>query len=79
MSTSPSPSYPGGSIVSVILDSDITNALDQLCGETLSSRAGLVRRVLAEALRDSGHLPALSSGPRPVGRHRPNVTLGQRR
>ena len=79
MSTQPAPPPAAGAIVSVILDSTITDALDAVCGETLSSRAGFVRRVLAEALRGSGHLPPLPSSPRPMGRHRPNATLGQRR
>lgn len=44
-------------VVGINLDSNIANALDHICGVTLSSRAGFIRRVLVEALRNEGLLP----------------------
>ena len=55
--------YPQGSdavILSVILPADIGAALDQAAGECLASRAGHARRLLASALRESGHLAPLT-------------------
>lgn len=54
------PRLTGGNdaiVVSVILDGEHARALDTLCGLTLSSRAGLVRRCLVESLRREGLLP----------------------
>lgn len=59
----------GGSdavILSVILPADVGDALDQAAGECLTSRAGHARRILAAALRQSGHLAPLL----PPRRHR---------
>lgn len=44
-------------VVGINLDGAIAHALDQICGITMSSRAGFIRRVLVEALRNEGLLP----------------------
>nr|WP_321182323.1 hypothetical protein [Methylobacterium sp. Leaf122] len=44
-------------VVGINLEGTIAHALDQICGITLSSRAGFIRRVLVEALRAEGLLP----------------------
>lgn len=59
--------------VGINLDGTLAAALDQACNETMSSRAGYLRRVLAESLRGSGHLPQLPTGPRVAARHRPGA------
>ena len=46
-------------IVSIILPGELAEALDQAAGENLTSRAGHARRLLASALRASGHLAPL--------------------
>lgn len=46
-------------IVSVILPAEIAEALDHAAGESLTSRAGHARRLLAAGLRESGHLAPL--------------------
>ncbi|WP_018046194.1 hypothetical protein [Methylobacterium sp. 88A] len=68
----------GAVVVGVILDPDLGAALDTVCGETLSSRAGYVRRALAESLRASGHLATPPAAP-PRATHRPYGPKGQRR
>lgn len=70
---------PDPIVVGLNLDGHLAVALDQACGETLSSRAGFLRRILVETLRESGHLPPLPTGPRTVARIRPGATKGQRR
>ncbi len=56
MTTHTDPHGSDAIILSVILPSDIGAALDQAAGECLTSRAGHARRILASALRESGHL-----------------------
>ena len=60
MSTITDPSRdPGAVVLSVILPADLGDALDRAAGEFLTSRAGFARRVLADNLRQSGHLAPL--------------------
>jgi len=65
-------------VVSLILEAEHAYALDALCGATLSSRAGAVRRALVSTLREEGFLPD-PSGPRPVARTSLSATRGQSR
>ncbi|OHV16222.1 hypothetical protein BK022_13530 [Methylorubrum extorquens] len=44
-------------VVGINLEGNIAHALDQICGITLSSRAGFIRLVLVQALRAEGLLP----------------------
>lgn len=60
-------------IVTMSLDGPIALALDQARAEMMSSRAGMVRRFVADALRTSGHLPPVPTGPRPLARTRPGA------
>jgi hypothetical protein len=57
---------PGAVVLSVILPADLGDALDRAAGECLTSRAGHARRIIAAALRESGHLAPLL----PPRRHR---------
>lgn len=54
-------------VVSVILEPTHAQALDAICGATLSSRAGMLRRCLVSALRTEGYLPEIPAG-RPAAR-----------
>lgn len=44
-------------VVGINLEGDIGHALDRLCGITMDSRAGYIRRVLVQSLRNEGLLP----------------------
>jgi hypothetical protein len=60
MSTPANPSAgPDCYVLSVVLPGNIGDALDRAAGECLTSRAGHARRLLAAALRESGHLAPL--------------------